>query len=83
MEGRWREEVEREAEEILRSLSRSLESLPAEEETYYLEERSSLREDGKPSPQEERQAFRSRFLSLAPSRDEEGNVRAEEAGWTR
>ncbi len=80
----WRREVERGAEEILQALSRSLEALPAEEETYYLPEfPRALREDGKPSSEGERAAFRKRLLSLAPSRDEEGNLRSEAAGWAR
>jgi len=80
----WRREVERSAEEILQALSRSLEILTAEEGTYYLREfHQPLREDGKPSPKEEREAFRKRFLSLAPSKDEEGNLRVEAAGWAR
>ncbi|MEM0359408.1 MAG: hypothetical protein QXG22_05335 [Candidatus Hadarchaeales archaeon] len=80
----WRKEVEKSAEEILEALSKSLEALPAEEETYYLKELSRpLREDGVPSPEGERKAFRKRFLSLAPSVDEEGNLRTEAAGWTR
>jgi hypothetical protein len=80
----WRREVERSAEEILQALSKSLEILTAEKETYYLREfHQPLRENGKPSPAEEREAFRRRLLSLAPSRDEEGNLRAEAAGWVR
>ncbi len=80
----WRREVERSAEEILRALSRSLEVLTAEGETYQLGEfHQPLREDGEPSPAEEREAFRKRFLSLAPSKDEEGNLKVEAAGWVR
>jgi hypothetical protein len=80
----WRREVERSAEEILQALSRSLEVLAVEKESYGPGEiHQPLREDGKPSPAEEREAFRERFLSLAPCRDEEGNLRVEAAGWAR
>jgi Asp-tRNA(Asn)/Glu-tRNA(Gln) amidotransferase C subunit len=80
----WRREVERGAEEILQALSRSLEILTLEKETYYPGElHQPLREDGKPSPAEERESFRKGLLSLAPSKDEEGNLRVEAAGWAR
>lgn len=78
------DEVELSAEEIIKSFVEATKDMPSEVETYYSHEvYNVLRPDGEPSSDEVRRDFRRRFLSIAPAVDEEGNLRAEVARWTK
>lgn len=77
-------EIELSAEEIVESFVKAVEGLPSEKETYYGHEvYNIMRPDGQPSPDEERADFRKRFIAITPGVDEQGNLRAEVARWTR
>jgi predicted Asp-tRNA(Asn)/Glu-tRNA(Gln) amidotransferase subunit C len=77
-----REEIERSAEEIVRSFVEAAEKLPELKETYYTQEAYNiLRPDGKPTSAEERAEFRKRFISNMPSSDDQGNLKVEVARW--
>ncbi len=60
-----RREIEREAEHVLRELSKHLEEIELEE-TYHVIDAESLRADSSP---ELRRGFREAALSIAPRRD--------------
>ncbi|MCS7131602.1 MAG: hypothetical protein NZ934_02615 [Hadesarchaea archaeon] len=78
------DEVELSAEEIIKSFLEATKDVPSEVETYYSHEMYNvLRSDGEPSTAEARADFRRRFLKIAPSVDEDGNIRVEVARWTR
>jgi len=75
--------VERAAEEIIRSFLESIRDLPETRETYYSHEVYNItRPDGQPADRSRLEDFRARFLSTAPRKDEEGNIRVEVAAWT-
>lgn len=81
-EGRLKE-IERSAEEIVKSFIRVSKGLPEEKETYYSHDlRNVMRPDGKPSPVKELARFREAFLKIMPASDEEGSLRVEVAKWT-
>ncbi len=84
MAERREDEVELSAEEIIKSFVEATKDMPSEVETYYSHEAYNvLRPDGEPSSEEARRDFRRRFLAIAPSTDEDGNIRVEVARWTR
>ncbi|MDI6642833.1 MAG: hypothetical protein QMD95_02130 [Candidatus Hodarchaeaceae archaeon] len=75
-------EIERSAEEIVRSFVEAAKELPELKETYYSQEAYNIvRPDGKPTPAEELAKFRKRFISNMPSSDEQGNLKVEVARW--
>lgn len=77
-------EIERSAEEIVKSFLEASESLPTKRETYYSHEvYNIMRRDGEPSPSVERSEFRRRFLEIMPNSDENGNLKVEVARWVR
>lgn len=83
MSERRLKEIERSAEEIVKSFVEISEGLPVERETYYSHDlRNIMRPDGKPSPAKELAVFREAFLRIMPASDEEGSLRVEVAKWT-
>lgn len=75
-------EIERGAEEIVKSFVEAAKELPKLKETYYSQESYNIvRPDGEPSREEERTEFRKRFISVMPGVDEQGNLRVEVAKW--
>jgi len=76
-------EIERSAEEIVKSFVEVSKGLPVEKETYYSHDlRNIMRPDGRPSPAKELAVFREAFLKIMPASDEEGSLRVEVAKWT-
>lgn len=76
------EEIERSAEEIVQAFIEAERGLPQLEETYYSHRVYNVtRADGEPSPRQEREDFRKRFISIMPASDEKGNLRVEVARW--
>jgi Asp-tRNA(Asn)/Glu-tRNA(Gln) amidotransferase C subunit len=77
-------EIERSAEEIVKSFLEASETLPSRKETYYSHEvYNIMRPDGEPSPTGERSEFRKAFLKIMPHSDENGNLKVEVARWVR
>lgn len=77
-------EIEVSAEEIVESFVEAAEDLPSEKETYHGHEMYNvMRRDGMPSPVDEREDFRRRFLAIMPAKDEVGNLQVEVAKWVR
>ena len=77
-------EIERSAEEIVKSFLEASETLPTRKETYYSHEvYNIMRPDGEPSPTGERSEFRKAFLKIMPHYDENGNLKVEVAKWAR
>ncbi|RLG56380.1 MAG: hypothetical protein DRN83_04215 [Hadesarchaea archaeon] len=77
-------EIERSAEEIVKSFTQAAEKLPELKEMYYSQEIYNIvRADGEPSPAEIRAEFRKRFISNMPRSDEEGNLKVEAARWAK
>ncbi len=77
------EDVERAAEEIIKSFLESIRDLPETKETYYSQEMYNItRPDGQPAERRRLEDFRRMFLSNAPRKDEEGNIGVEVAAWT-
>ena len=77
-------EIERSAEEIVKSFVEAAESLPVKRETYYSHEvYNIMRHDGKPSPSGERSEFRRLFIEIMPHPDEDGNLKVEVARWVK
>jgi Asp-tRNA(Asn)/Glu-tRNA(Gln) amidotransferase C subunit len=77
-------EIERSAEEIVKSFLEASETLPTRRETYYSHEvYNIMRSDGEPSPTSERSEFRRAFLEIMPHSDENGNLKVEVAKWAR
>ena len=77
-------EIERSAEEIVKSFVEASETLPTKRETYYsYEVYNIMRRDGKPSSFGERSEFRRRFIEIMPNFDEDGNLRVEVARWAK
>ena len=75
-------EIERSAEEIVRSFVEAAEKLPELKETYYSKESYNVvRPDGEPKRAGELAEFRKRFISIAPGTDEDGNLKVEVAKW--
>lgn len=75
-------EIERSAEEIVKSFVEAAKELPKLKETYYSQEAYNIvRPDGKPAPADERAKFRKRFISNMPGSDDEGNLKVEVAKW--
>lgn len=75
------EDIEKTAEEIIQSFLQAVEDLPEVRETYYSHEMyNATRPDGRPA-RAELEDYRRRFLSIAPKKDEEGNLRVEVAAW--
>ena len=75
-------EIERSAEEIVKSFVEATKELPKLKETYYSQEAYNIvRPDGKPTPAEERANFRKRFISNMPTSDDQGNLKVEVARW--
>ena len=77
-------EIERSAEEIVKSFVKASEKLPALKETYYSQEAFNImRPDGEPTPAPERAEFRERFISNMPGSDDKGNLKVEVAKWSK
>jgi Asp-tRNA(Asn)/Glu-tRNA(Gln) amidotransferase C subunit len=77
-------EIERSAEEIVKSFVEITERLPIKRETYYSHEvYNIMRPDGEPSPSGERSEFRGYFIAIMPGSDEDGNLRVEVAKWAK
>jgi Asp-tRNA(Asn)/Glu-tRNA(Gln) amidotransferase C subunit len=77
-------EIERSAEEIVKSFLEASETLPSRRETYYSHEvYNIMRPDGEPSPTGERSEFRKALLKIMPHSDENGNLKVEVAKWAR
>jgi Asp-tRNA(Asn)/Glu-tRNA(Gln) amidotransferase C subunit len=77
-------EIERSAEEIVKTFVEASESLPPKKETYYSHEvYNIMRPDGEPSPSDERSDFRRRFLKIMPHSDENGDLKVEVAKWVK
>ncbi len=75
-------EIERSAEEIVKSFVEAAKELPELKETYYSQEVYNIvRPDGKPTPAEGRAKFRKRFISNMPTSDDQGNLKVEVARW--
>lgn len=82
MAERKTKEIERSAEEIVKSFVEASEKLPELKETYYSQDSYNVvRPDGEPSREEERAEFRKRFILIMPGADERGNLRVEVAKW--
>ncbi|HID60850.1 MAG TPA: hypothetical protein EYP46_03205 [Hadesarchaea archaeon] len=79
-----RGEIERSAEEILKSFIEAAGKLPEIKETYYSQKAYNVvRPDGEPTSIAERTDFRKRFISNMPSSDEQGRLKVEVARWTK
>ncbi len=78
------EDIERSAEEIVKSFIKSVENLPEQKEAYYSQEAYNIvRSDGAPTSETKQLEFRERFISNMPSSDEKGSLKVEVAKWFR
>ncbi|MEM1689033.1 MAG: hypothetical protein QXX33_02695 [Candidatus Hadarchaeales archaeon] len=75
------EDIEKAAEEIIQSFLQAVRDLPETKETYYSYEMYNTTREDAPPNKEKLAEFRKRFLSIAPKKDEEGNIRVEVATW--
>jgi predicted Asp-tRNA(Asn)/Glu-tRNA(Gln) amidotransferase subunit C len=71
-------EVEKQAEKVLKELSKALGDIDLQETYYVVDEINVTRKDGRPKVEE---GFRERILRIAPKVDEDGNIVTEVGEW--
>lgn len=78
-----KKKIKQSAERIVESFEKATKEIPPLEETYYIKDiPHTLRSDGELLSKEKRSDFRSRFKSIMPASDENGNLKVEIAKWT-
>ncbi|MCS4542281.1 MAG: Asp-tRNA(Asn) amidotransferase subunit GatC [Euryarchaeota archaeon] len=74
-----REEIEKRGEELIKEFSEAIADVKEEVETYYVSELVNVvRIDSEPVQKKD---FKDKMLKIAPSVDEEGNIRVEIGKW--